>query len=50
MEAYACEYPTPEWVAQQAKVAVYNGITDVSGLDPYLLLYAQVEPGDRIQG
>ncbi len=43
MEAYACDYPAPEWVAQQAKVAVYNGVTDISGLDPYVLLYAQVE-------
>lgn len=43
MEAYARDYPAPEWIAQQAKVAVYNGEKDVSRLDPYILLYHHVE-------
>ncbi len=43
MEAYSCIYPSPKWVAQQAKRAIYDGEKDIDKLDAYILLYQQVE-------
>jgi adenylate cyclase class 1 len=43
MEAYSRDYPRPLWLAQQAKAAVYRGVTDANELDAYLLLYRRVE-------
>ncbi|MGD8587879.1 MAG: class I adenylate cyclase [Chromatiales bacterium] len=43
MEAYSRDYPRPLWLAQQAKAAVYRGVTDPDELDAYILLYRRVE-------
>jgi adenylate cyclase class 1 len=43
MEAYSRDYPTPRWLAQQAKEAIYAGEKDIDKLDAYILLYQQVE-------
>ncbi|CAK0742066.1 adenylate cyclase, class 1 [Gammaproteobacteria bacterium] len=43
MESYLEDYPNPNWLAVQAKSAIYNGETDLTALDAYLLLYRQVE-------
>jgi adenylate cyclase class 1 len=43
MEAYSCNYPSPKWLAQQAKRAIYEGESDLDKLDAYILLYQQVE-------
>jgi adenylate cyclase class 1 len=43
MEAYSRGYPSPRWLAQQAKEAVYSGEKDIDKLDAYILLYQRVE-------
>lgn len=43
MEAYSRDYPTPRWLAQQAKEAIYDGEKDIDKLDAYILLYRRVE-------
>ncbi|MCG8023068.1 MAG: class I adenylate cyclase [Candidatus Thiodiazotropha endolucinida] len=43
MEAYSRHYPSPPWLAQQAKRAIYDGEKDIDKLDSYILLYQQVE-------
>jgi adenylate cyclase class 1 len=43
MEAYSRDYPSPRWLAQQAKQAIYNGEKDIDKLDAYILLYKRVE-------
>ncbi|MES9992474.1 MAG: class I adenylate cyclase [Candidatus Thiodiazotropha sp.] len=43
MEAYSRNYPSPQWLAQQAKRAIYEGEKDIDKLDSYILLYQQVE-------
>ncbi|WP_316367462.1 class I adenylate cyclase [Candidatus Thiodiazotropha sp. CDECU1] len=43
MEAYSRHYPSPPWLAQQAKRAIYEGEKDIDKLDSYILLYQQVE-------
>jgi adenylate cyclase class 1 len=43
MEAYSRDYPTPRWLAQQAKEAIYLGEKDIEKLDAYILLYQRVE-------
>jgi adenylate cyclase class 1 len=43
MEAYSRDYPKPLWLAQQAKAAIYRGVTDPDELDAYILLYRRVE-------
>ncbi len=43
MEAYSRDYPTPRWLAQQAKESIYAGEKDIDKLDAYILLYRQVE-------
>ncbi|MES9969261.1 MAG: class I adenylate cyclase [Candidatus Thiodiazotropha sp.] len=43
MEAYSRHYPSPQWLAQQAKRAIYEGEKDIDKLDSYILLYQQVE-------
>ena len=43
MEAYSRDYPQPLWLAQQAKAAIYQGVTDLDELDAYILLYRRVE-------
>ncbi len=43
MEAYASEYPKPQWLCFDLKKAIYQGSFNVDSLDPYLLIYAKVE-------
>ncbi|MEJ2611473.1 MAG: class I adenylate cyclase [Candidatus Thiodiazotropha sp.] len=43
MEAYSRHYPQPQWLAQQAKEAIYSGEADIDMLDAYILLYQKVE-------
>ena len=43
MESYAQDYPTPRWLAQQAKAAIYAGEAELSNLDAYILMYRQLE-------
>ncbi|MEW7991947.1 MAG: class I adenylate cyclase [Candidatus Thiodiazotropha sp.] len=43
MEAYSRNYPSPQWLARQAKRAIYEGESDIDRLDAYILLYQQVE-------
>jgi len=43
MEAYSRDYPQPLWLAQQAKAAIYRGVSDADELDAYILLYRRVE-------
>ena len=43
MEAYASSYPDTAWVSLTLKHAVYEGITDLDQLDPYILMYLKVE-------
>ncbi|MGD9164688.1 MAG: class I adenylate cyclase, partial [Chromatiales bacterium] len=43
MEAYSRDYPSPRWLAQQAKEAIYLGEKDIEKLDAYILLYQRVE-------
>jgi len=43
MEAYSRDYPSPRWLAQQAKEAIYAGEKDLDKLDAYILLYQRVE-------
>ncbi|MCU7850775.1 MAG: class I adenylate cyclase [Candidatus Thiodiazotropha sp. (ex Monitilora ramsayi)] len=43
MEAYSRDYPSPRWLAQQAKEAIYGGEKDIDKLDAYILLYQRVE-------
>ena len=42
-EAYAEDYPQVQWLCQEAKAAIYAGCTDVTELDPYVLMYRRVE-------
>ena len=43
MESYTQTYPTPHWLAQQAKELIYAGEPELSDLDAYILMYRQVE-------
>jgi adenylate cyclase class 1 len=43
MEAYSRHYPSPPWLAQKAKNAIYEGEKDIEKFDSYILLYKQVE-------
>jgi adenylate cyclase class 1 len=43
MEAYSRHYPSPPWLAQKAKQAIYEGEKNINKLDAYILLYQQVE-------
>ncbi len=42
-EAYAQNFPQPQWLALQVKRALYRGETDSDKLDAYLLMYQAVE-------
>ncbi len=42
-EAYAHDYPEIRWLCQEAKDAVYEGTTETTELDPYVLMYRRVE-------
>jgi adenylate cyclase class 1 len=43
MESYADSYPQPRWLSRQLKRAIYQGEFSVDSLDPYSLIYQQVE-------
>jgi len=43
MECYASEYPSPQWLCQEIKSAVYQGAFADSDIDPYLLIYKKVD-------
>ncbi len=43
MEVYADEYPDMELLSTQYKRLVYNDVTSMEKLDPYLLMYQKVE-------
>ncbi|MCG8426942.1 MAG: class I adenylate cyclase [Chromatiales bacterium] len=43
IEAYAQDYPSINWLCQEAKQAIYSGEADIDSLDPYILMYRRVE-------
>lgn len=43
MESYAYEYPTPDWLCNRLKKAVYAGSLESSELDAYILMYRKVD-------
>jgi len=42
-EAYTCEYPSPDLLCSRFKRAVYQGVSDIDELDPYVLMMRKVE-------
>jgi adenylate cyclase class 1 len=50
MEAYSRDYPSPHWLAQQSKEAIYSGEKDIDKLDAYILLYKRVDEYLRQSG
>ncbi|MEJ1354218.1 MAG: class I adenylate cyclase [Candidatus Sedimenticola sp. (ex Thyasira tokunagai)] len=42
-ESYAQSYPDINWLCQGAKASIYAGDIDMNELDPYVLMYRQVE-------
>ena len=43
MEVYANEHPDIDLLSIMFKHAVYNGVTEISGLDPYIMMYRKIE-------
>lgn len=43
MESYASEFPAPQWLCRTLKQQLYQGQFTVDSLDPYLLIYDQVD-------
>lgn len=43
MEAYSGEYPNVRWLCQETKAAIYAGSSEMSELDPYVMLYRRLE-------
>lgn len=43
MEAYATEYPRTDLLCQRFKRAIIGGETNLSNLDPYIMLYRKIE-------
>lgn len=43
METYASSYPECELLCQQFKKKVYEGVTDINELDPYIMLIRRLE-------
>ena len=43
MESYAADFPDIPWLSLQTKQAVYDGDEGLMDLDPYILIYRQVE-------
>ena len=43
MECYASEYPNPQWLSEEIKLAIYQGTFLTTDLDPYLLIYKKVD-------
>lgn len=42
-ESYALRYPVINWLCMDAKRAIYEGRIEMNELDPYVLMYRQVE-------
>ncbi len=43
MESYAADFPKISWLSQVTKQAIFNGDENVTDIDPYILIYRQVE-------
>jgi adenylate cyclase class 1 len=43
MESYASQYPHTRWLCTRLKAAVYDGSLETVALDPYILMYRDVE-------
>jgi len=43
MESYAADFPNISWLSHVTKQAIFNGDDDVIDIDPYVLIYRQVE-------
>ncbi|NOT13916.1 MAG: class I adenylate cyclase [Methylococcaceae bacterium] len=43
MECYASEYPKPQWLCEEIKLAIYQGTFAITDLDSYLLIYQKVD-------
>ncbi|MGD2119170.1 MAG: class I adenylate cyclase [Chromatiales bacterium] len=43
MESYAADYPEIPWLSLISKQAIFNGDSNVVEIDPYVLIYRQVE-------
>lgn len=43
MESYAADFPDISWLSHVTKLAIFNGDDDVIDIDPYVLIYRQVE-------
>jgi len=43
METYASVYPNSELLSLQYKTMVFDGVIDLSQLDPYIILYKRLE-------
>jgi len=43
MESYASQYPRTRWLCTRLKAAVYDGNLETGALDPYILMYRDVE-------
>ncbi len=43
MESYAADFPNISWLSHVTKEAIFRGDDDVIDIDPYVLIYRQVE-------
>ena len=43
MESYAADFPNIAWLSQVTKMAIFQGDDNVGDIDPYILIYRQVE-------
>jgi len=43
MESYAADFPKTHWLCMISKSAIFQGDDDVIDIDPYVLIYRQVE-------
>ena len=43
MESYAADFPKISWLSQVTKQAIFRGDDNVTDIDPYILIYRQVE-------
>ena len=43
MESYAADFPEISWLSHVTKLAIFRGDDDVIDIDPYILIYRQVE-------
>ena len=43
MESYAADFPKIKWLSQVTKMGIFSGDENVTDIDPYILIYRQVE-------